>query len=247
MMQNCRIKVGKSRMVCREAIDDLCKKIGVEWNDISLLYMSLTHSSYSFEKKDKTQNNQRLEFLGDAVLELIVSDHLYQACPGGTEGELTKLRASIVCEPSLARVARELGIGPCLIMGKGEERSGGRERPSILADAFESLLGAVYLDNGFDAAREFALRELGETISDVLEGRVERDYKTDLQEMLQKKSNHPLNYVIIKEEGPAHDKFFTAGVIYMGRQMGIGTGHSKKEAEQQAARNALEELTGRGK
>ncbi|MFZ5634908.1 MAG: ribonuclease III [Bacillota bacterium] len=229
-------------MAHREAIEELREKIGIAWKDIDLLYMALTHSSFSFEKKEKTKNNQRLEFLGDAVLELIISDYLYNTCPSGSEGELTKLRASIVCEPSLARVARDLGIGPCLIMGKGEERSGGRDRPSILADAYESLLGAIYLDSGLEAARKFALSRLREIISDVLEGRVERDYKTELQEILQKKSSHPVNYVILKEEGPAHDKFFTAGVVYMGRQMGAGTGHSKKEAEQQAARNALDNI-----
>lgn len=227
-------------MAQREAFSEICKKIGIEWKNIDLLHMALTHSSYSFEKKEKVRNNQRLEFLGDAVLELVVSEYLYNTCSSYTEGDLTKLRASIVCEPSLARVARELGVGSCLYMGKGEERSGGRDRPSILADAFEALLGAIYLDGGLKAAGQFALGRLGDVISDVLEGRVERDYKTELQEILQKISNHPVSYVILKEEGPAHDRFFTAAVTFMGRQMGAGAGHSKKEAEQQAARNALE-------
>lgn len=229
-------------MTQRDAFKRLCRKIGLEWKDIGLLQMALTHSSFSFEKKEKVRNNQRLEFLGDAVLELVISEFLYNACSTGTEGDLTKLRASIVCEPSLAKVARGLGIGHCLYMGRGEERSGGRGRPSILADAFEALLGAIYLDGGLEAARQFALGQLREVISDVLEGRVERDYKTELQEILQKISNHPVSYVILKEEGPAHDRFFTAGVVYMGRRMGTGTGHSKKEAEQQAARNALENM-----
>lgn len=226
-------------MIRQECFNQMCQKLGIEWKNIDLLHMALTHSSYSFEKKERVRNNQRLEFLGDAVLELVVSEFLYNRYSLGTEGELTKLRASIVCEPSLARVARDLGIGSCLYMGRGEERSGGRERPSILADAFEALLGAIYLDKGMEAAGEFALRLLRDVISDVLEGRVERDYKTELQEILQKKSNRPVSYVILKEEGPAHDKFFTAGVVFMGRQLGEGMGHSKKEAEQRAARNAL--------
>jgi len=226
-------------MTQQNAINVLCKKLGISWNNVDLLHMALSHSSFSFEKKDRMRNNQRLEFLGDAVLELIISEYLFDKFPSFTEGELTKLRASIVCEPSLARVARDLNIGRCLYMGRGEERSGGRDRPSILADAFESLLGAVYLDSGLEVARKFALERLEGIVSDVLEGRMDRDYKTELQEILQKKSSNTVNYIILKEEGPAHDRFFTAGVNCLGRQLGIGTGHSKKEAEQQAARHAL--------
>lgn len=225
-----------------DRIHEICKKIGLQWKNIDLLHMALTHSSYSFEKKDRVRNNQRLEFLGDAVLELVVSEFLYNTCATYNEGDLTKLRASIVCEPSLAKVARKLGIGSCLYMGKGEERSGGRDRPSILADAFESLLGAIYLDSGLETAARFAMEHLRDIVSDVLEGRVERDYKTELQEILQKRSNFPVHYVILKEEGPAHDKTFTAAVVYMGRQLGSGSGHSKKESEQQAARNTLETI-----
>jgi len=224
----------------RDAVSTLCRQIGVQWNNIDLLHMALTHSSYSFENKEKARNNQRLEFLGDAVLELVISEYLYHRFPQFAEGELTKLRASIVCESSLARVSRKLDIGACLNMGRGEIRSGGRNRPSILADAFESLLGAVYLDSGLEAARKIVLDQLREVISDVIEGRVERDYKTELQEILQKKSGSPVVYQILREDGPAHDKYFTAGVLCMGRQLGTGAGHSKKEAEQQAARNAME-------
>lgn len=207
-----------------------------------MLGTALTHSSFSSEGKGRPANNQRLEFLGDAVLELVVSEYLYNSFPAHSEGELTKLRASIVCEASLARVARKLDLGAFLCMGRGEEISGGRERPSILADAFESLLGAVYLDGGLKAARRLVLNQLGEVVSDVLEGRVDRDYKTELQEILQKKSNSPVSYVILKEEGPPHNRFFTAGVLFLGKQLGTGAGHSKKEAEQQAARHALERL-----
>ncbi|MFZ5596195.1 MAG: ribonuclease III [Bacillota bacterium] len=218
------------------------ENLGLSWKNIDLFYTALTHSSFISERGERQVNNQRLEFLGDAVLELIISRYLYDAFPASPEGDLTKLRASIVCESSLARVARELDLGSLLKMGKGEERSGGRDRPSILADAFESLLGAIYLDAGLEAARDFALARMEAVISDVVEGRVERDYKTELQEILQKKDNNPVSYVILKEEGPPHNRFFTAGVMHMGTQMGIGTGHSKKEAEQQAARSALEGL-----
>lgn len=221
---------------------NISRDLGVRWKNRDLLNNALTHSSYSFEGKGRPANNQRLEFLGDAVLELVVSEYLYNNFPLYSEGELTKLRAAIVCESSLARVARKLSLGECLLMGRGEERSGGRERPSILADAFESVLGAVYLDAGLAEAGKFALGHLEEVVADVLEGRVDRDYKTELQETLQKRYNSPVSYVILKEDGPPHNRFFTAGVIFLGRQMGTGAGYSKKEAEQQAARDALKNL-----
>lgn len=187
-------------------------------------------------------HNQRLEFLGDAVLELIISEHLYKLFPDRTEGELTKMRAASVCEPSLAKVARGLDLGRCLRMGRGEERSGGRERPSILADAFEALLGAIYLDQGLDVSKDFVLNYLSSIIEDVVAGRLDRDYKTELQEILQQTSPEPLTYTIMDESGPDHDKTFTAGVIYRGRIIGKGSGHSKKEAEQHAARDAFQHL-----
>ncbi|WP_066639353.1 ribonuclease III [Desulfolucanica intricata] len=228
-------------------LTQLKQQIGVNWNDKNLLYQALTHSSYVYESGSAgLSNNQRLEFLGDAVLELLMSEHLYRSYPDYTEGELTKLRAAIVCEPSLAKVARRLGLGACLRMGKGEERSGGRERSSILADSFEALLGAVYLDQGLEKSRAFALDFLSPIIKDVIEGKVDQDYKTELQEMLQKKSPEPINYVILKEEGPDHQKVFTAGVVYYGKIIGKGTGRSKKEAEQQAAKIALAEMIGNG-
>ncbi|MEW5898721.1 MAG: ribonuclease III, partial [Bacillota bacterium] len=147
--------------------------------------------------------------------------------------------AALVCEPSLVRVARELNLGQCLLMGRGEEHSGGRERPSILADAVEALLGAVYLDQGLEQAGNFILPYLVPVLNDVLEGRLTRDYKTELQEILQQNAPDPVTYVIIKEKGPDHEKIFTAAAVYQGREIGRGVGHSKKEAEQQAARLAL--------
>jgi ribonuclease-3 len=221
----------------------LKEKLGFRWNDESRLILALTHGSYTYENKLlETEDNQRLEFLGDAVLELIVSTYLYNRFPGYTEGELTKLRAALVCEPSLVWVAKKLNLGNCLLMGRGEERSGGRERSSILADALEALLGAIYLDQGIKKAENFILPYLESILQDVLEGRATRDYKTELQEILQRTAPEPLNYTIIDEAGPDHEKIFTAAVIYRGKEIGRGKGHSKKEAEQQAARFALENM-----
>jgi len=218
--------------------------LNLSWRDPGLLRQALTHSSYAHENRGQgLENNQRLEFLGDAVLELVISEFLYRKYPDWPEGKLTKLRASVVCEPSLARVARELGLGECLLIGHGEEQNGGRERPSILADVFEALLGAIYLDQGLDVCKEFIKKHLSGLIKAAVQGQFERDYKTELQEMLQKNSPDPVKYVIMKEEGPDHNKFFTAGVIYRGKLLGKGKGRSKKEAEQQAARYAINDLT----
>ena len=218
----------------------LQQRLGINWSAPELFYQALTHSSCAHENRHLgLTHNQRLEFLGDAVLELVISEHLFRMFPDSSEGELTKLRAAVVCEPSLAKVSKELALGYCLRMGRGEERSGGRERPSILADAFEALLGAIYLDKGLEAARKIILDELASVIKDVIEGKLDKDYKTELQEMLQQHSSDPVSYVILREEGPDHNKTFTAGVIYRGKEIGRGTGHSKKEAEQRAAKEAL--------
>lgn len=224
----------------RENQATLEKKLGVAWQDTSLLNQALTHSSFTYESRQNgPDNNQRLEFLGDAVLELIVSDYLYRQYPDRDEGDLTKLRATVVCEPSLARVARDLNLGMCMFMGRGEERSGGRERPSILADAFEALLGAVYLDQGLQKSGELAVRCLEPVLKDVLEGRTDRDYKTELQEIVQQRGGEQVQYVILQEDGPDHHKVFTAGVYCRGELAGRGSGRSKKDAEQQAAKEAL--------
>jgi ribonuclease-3 len=218
----------------------LKKKLEIIWRDEGLLIQALTHSSFTYESRQNgVKNNQRLEFLGDAVLELAVSDFLYRNNPGMDEGDLTKLRAAVVCESSLARVAGELQVGPCLHMGKGEERSGGRERPSILADAFEALLGAIYFDQGLEAASGVAIRFLAPVFKDVLEGRLERDCKTELQEIVQQSGGVQVQYLTLKEEGPDHHKVFTAGVLLKGEMAGCGTGRTKKDAEQQAAKSAL--------
>lgn len=226
-----------------EIISGLKSKLGFRWQTPALLTKALTHSSCVHESRGHGLcHNQRLEFLGDAVLELLISEHLYKMFPDRTEGELTKMRAASVCEPSLAKVARRLDLGRCLRMGRGEERSGGRERPSILADAFEALLGAIYLDQGLEVSRRVILECLSPIIDDVVAGRLDRDYKTELQEILQQTSPEPLSYIIMNETGPDHDKTFTAGVIYKGRVIGQGLGHSKKEAEQRAAKDAFSQL-----
>lgn len=222
-----------------DSLDEFQAAIGLHWKDVGLLREALTHSSYSFEHPG-SRHNQRLEFLGDAVLEIVISEHLYHVLPHSSEGELTKLRAVIVCEPSLAEAARKIGLGSYLRMGHGEELSGGRDRPSVLADAFEALLGAVYLDRGARCARGFILRVMDGTIGNALNGRAEFDFKTRLQELLQKDAYDPPRYVILKEEGPDHRKTFTAAVTYKGRILGTGAGRSKKEAEQFAAREALD-------
>jgi ribonuclease-3 len=223
-----------------ECLSYLKDRLQLECLDEDLLLQALTHSSYIYENRQNgIENNQRLEFLGDAVLDLAVSDFLFRNYPDSDEGELTKLRAALVCEPSLARTAKSLRLGYCLRMGKGEERSGGRERPSILADAFEALLGAIYLDQGLAKASEMALIFLDPLIKDVLEGRLDSDYKTELQEIVQQLGSEQIQYTILREEGPDHNKIFTAGVLYKGELAGTGSGRSKKEAEQQAAKSAL--------
>lgn len=226
-----------------EQISRLKERLKISWRDPGLLRQALTHSSYAYENRGRRcENNQRLEFLGDAVLELVVSEFLYRNYPEWPEGKLTKLRAAVVCEPSLAKVAQELNLGECLLIGHGEDQNGGRERPSILADAFEALLGAIYLDQSLEACRKFAIEQLSGIIKAAVQGKFERDYKTELQELLQKNSPEPIKYVILKEEGPDHDKSFTAGIVYRGKLLGKGKGRSKKEAEQQAAKRALGKL-----
>lgn len=226
-------------------VDKIHSTTGIVWHNPSYLIQALTHSSYAHENKSlKLEHNQRLEFLGDAVLELAVSDFLYKNYPDFPEGTLTKMRAGIVCEPSLASVARSLQLGECLMMGKGEERSGGRERASILADAMESLIGALYLDQGMERAYAFIMDKLEHVIHHVIiSGGQLSDYKTNLQELVQQKSENLLRYKIISEQGPDHAKTFEAIVDYQGKIWGQGTGRTKKEAEQAAARDALEKIS----
>ena len=214
--------------------------IGYKFKDINLLKKAFTHSSYANEKHmEKYHNNERLEFLGDAVLELVISDFIYKNYPHMPEGELTKLRAGTVCEGSLAERAGEIGISDFIMLGKGEETTGGRYRESILADAFEAVIGAVYLDGGIEPARAHILRQLENTVGKIRLTLNIIDCKTRLQEEIQKHSKEPIHYEIIGETGPDHNKLFQAAVSHEGNLLGKGIGKSKKEAEQSAALDAL--------
>ena len=216
------------------------QKIGYHFQNHKLLVQAMTHSSYANEKKlGKLGCNERLEFLGDAVLELVSSDFLYHRFPGIPEGELTKKRASMVCEPSLAFCAREFGLPQYLLLGKGDDMTGGRNRDSIVSDATEALLGAIYLDGGFASAKEFVLSFI---LNDIEHKQLFFDSKTILQEIVQEKGSQPIEYRLIKEEGPDHNKSFTVEAIVSGRTEGQGTGHTKKSAEQAAAYEAIRNM-----
>lgn len=200
--------------------------------------MALTHPSYS-QERSSSYNNQRLEFLGDAVLNFVVAEYLYNTYTHKAEGELTKIRARVVCENALNDVANLLNLGEYVRLGKGEEMSGGRHRKSILADTTEAVIGAIYLDAGIDAARNFIIKRLENTITATASGDYQ-DFKSRLQELVQSKSRKNVSYAIIEETGPAHAKDFVAGVYYNNHLLAQGKGKSKKEAEQNAAASALQ-------
>lgn len=215
-------------------------RIGYEFRNRNLLILALTHSSYANEKKlGKAGCNERLEFLGDAVLELISSDFLYKKFTQIPEGELTKKRASLVCEPSLAYCARDFGLPQYLLLGKGEDMTGGRNRDSIVSDATEALLGAIYLDGGFASAKEFVLKFI---LNDLENKQLFYDSKTTLQEIVQGEYEEDVRYVLVKEEGPDHNKSFYVEAVLGKQILGEGCGHTKKAAEQQAAYAAIKKL-----
>lgn len=218
------------------------KKMGYRFKNRELLDRALTHSSFLRERpKGTLRNNERLEFLGDAFLDAIISNRLFKEMEGLDEGRLTKTRAQIVCEKSLAKIGRKnLDIGVYLNMGKGEDMLGGRNRDSIIADSVEALIGAVFLDSGYENTEKFVLRIFEKTIEDALAGKLFTDYKTKLQETVQKNgSGKKLHYILDKTTGPDHKKQFFVHVECEGRQLGKGQGKNKKEAEQQAAKAAL--------
>ena len=220
-------------------MEQLEQIIGYTFQNKKLLKQALTHSSYANEKKlGKLGCNERLEFLGDAVLELISSDFLYAKFPQIPEGELTKKRASLVCEPSLAYCARQFDLPKYLLLGKGENMTGGRNRDSIVSDATEALLGAIYLDGGFEHAKKFVLEFI---LNDIERKQLFYDSKTILQEMVQEKGLDPVVYILTDETGPDHDKQFTVCVQVNGQVVGNGSGHTKKAAEQAAAYQAIQE------
>lgn len=220
-------------------------KLGYQFKNRKLLDHALTHSSYANEHHlGSVSSNERLEFLGDSVLGMIVADHLYRTFPDLPEGDLTRIRANLVCEGSLVLVAKEWELGRYLKLGKGENACGGRERPSILADAVEAVLAAVFLDGGLTYDRDIIQRFLLDRMEQV--NRASRDHKTYLQELVQRKSGQVLHYELIGESGPDHNKTFQMQVSLNGRPIGQGSGHSKKEAEQAAANAAIEQLEGNG-
>jgi len=222
-------------------MNELEKKIDYSFKNKSFLKTALTHSSYANENRIDYYN-ERFEFLGDSVLGIVISDHLFKNNPNLPEGKLTKIRARIVCETSLDKISRGIGLGDYLFLGKGEEQTGGRKRTSILADAFEALIAAIYLDSGFEQAKYFILCRMKSIIDEALNDKLFIDYKTHLQEMVQKKSSGRLNYQIYREEGPDHAKVFFSRVTVNGTEIGNGKGKNKKEAEQEAAQMALADL-----
>lgn len=225
-------------------LEKLQENLGYRFRDESLLRGALYHSSYANEHRNENiVSNERLEFLGDAVLGFVSAEFLYSRFPNAPEGELTRIRAALVREESLFEVAQALQLGECLMLGKGEESGGGRQRPSILADCTEAVFAAVYLDGGMDCARDLIHRVLlSKGDIEVAESR-RRDYKTELQELVQRKPHQVLRYELVGQSGPDHAKVFTVAVLLNGDPVGEGSGHSKKEAEQASARAALEKLT----
>jgi len=219
-------------------LDELQQKIGYTFRSPQLLRQAVTHSSYANEGKKHGRNNERLEFLGDSVLSVIVAKHLYLTYKDIPEGELTKLRASLVCEKALDVFADKLELGKYLLLGRGEEMTGGRQRPSILADAFEAVIAALYLDGGYEIAQRFVLSYIPKNL-DIRKTSPLVDYKTALQEIIQQNREEKIEYVLVAERGPDHAKIFTAEVMLNSNVIGRGEGSSKKQAEQNAAREAL--------
>ena len=224
----------------QKKMEEFQQVIGYQFQNKNLLRQALTHSSYANEKHmHRLSDNERLEFLGDAVLEIISSEYLFNTYQDKPEGDLTKLRASIVCEPTLALCTKEMDLGKYLYLGKGEDMTGGRNRDSIVSDATEALLGAIYLDGGFANAKEFVLNFI---LNDIEHKQLFYDSKTILQEIVQENGTQPVEYILTKEEGPDHNKNFTVEARVNGKVMGQGSGHTKKAAEQAAAYQAIRVL-----
>ncbi|MBQ1388447.1 MAG: ribonuclease III [Clostridia bacterium] len=232
--------MNKIQRITRDVdIESFEAAVGYTFRNKQLAVTALTHSSYANEMHDGTKYNERLEFLGDSVLSIVVSDYIYKNCPEFPEGKLTKLRASLVCEKSLYCYAKALGLGEFIRLSKGEKNTGGDDRPSILSDAFEAVIAAIYLDGGIKPAKEFILTYVLPDIKSAKPVKY-KDYKTVLQEIIQKNPEERITYVLVRETGPDHDKHFVVEVHLNSNVIGKGGGRSKKEAEQEAARVALE-------
>ena len=219
-----------------KSVEEFQEQIGIKFHEPSRLWNAFIHSSYANERRmSKDKNNERLEFLGDAVLELVTSNYLYRTYQKESEGKLSKIRASLVCEPTLALCAREICLGDYLQLGRGEDRTGGRERDSILSDAMEATIGAVYMDGGFESAQRYVEEFI---LKDIEKKSLFYDSKTYLQEIVQRDLKK-LEYVLLKEEGPDHNKSFEVGVLIDGKQLTTAVGRTKKKAEQAAAYEAI--------
>ncbi|MBP1561720.1 MAG: ribonuclease III [Oscillospiraceae bacterium] len=214
------------------------KKIGYTFKNKELLHEALSHSSYANECKHGRNSNERLEFLGDSVLSIVVSEHLFTHFKHLPEGELTKIRAALVCEKALFEFSKKIDLGQHILLGKGEENSGGRERPSIVSDAFEAVIAAIFLDGGMKAASKYVLSFIPENL-DANSSKALHDYKTMLQEIIQRNPEERVEYVLADQTGPDHDRKFIVQVMLNSNVIGTGEGHSKKQAEQAAAREAL--------
>jgi ribonuclease-3 len=221
---------------------EIQERIAYQFEDISLLERALTHKSFANEYR-VSYHNERMEFLGDAVLNLTVSEYLMRACPNASEGELSKLRAAVVSEPALSSIARKIGLGSYILLGRGEEQTGGRGKDSLLANCLEALIASIYLDTGKEPAAAFVIRFFEDMIKEICTSRGILDNKTELQELCQERLKQLPEYKTVSETGPDHQKQFEVEVWIKGRLSGRGIGRSKKEAEQRAAKEALEKLT----
>lgn len=227
-----------------QKVVELQNIVGYAFKEIERLRQAVTHSSFANEHRNmEIKDNERLEFLGDAILDLIISEYLFNKYPNMPEGDLSKIRASIVCEASLAKTAKNINLGEYILLGKGEEMTGGRTRASILADAFEAVTGAIFVDGEFEDVREFLTRTLIKEVDDIAIEDLYTDYKTLLQENIQRESALPIRYEVVEEKGPDHDKNFYVAVLHGENCLGKGVGKSKKEAEQNAAKIAIKNLT----
>ncbi len=223
-------------------LKDLQTKLEVEFKDLNLLHLAFVHKSVVNESNDIKESNERLEFLGDAVLELVVTDYLFRQYPDEPEGDLTNWRSALVKGKNLAEVARKLGLGTCLLLSRGEELSGGREKDYILANTMEAFIGAMYLDKGYEEASQFVMRHIVVLLQEIIEQGLHIDAKSHIQELAQEKLNVTPRYELMEESGPDHQKLFIMGIYFKKELQGKGGGSSKQEAEQAAAREALKSL-----
>jgi len=228
-----------------EVVRKFAEDNGIPMKNFALLNTALTHTSYANEHKDRAvHDNERLEFLGDAVLDLVVGEYLFRRFPDWPEGDLTRAKASAVCKPACAECAAKFHVGDFLLLGKGEEMSGGRTRVSLLGNAFESIIGAIYLDNNYEVAAKFILSHMQKFLDLIDQGDYDRDYKSELQEIVQRHGDTDIRYTVIRDEGPDHDKTIWMEISVNGKALGTGMGKSKKEAAQRAAKVAIERIHG---